>query len=465
MLQLTDSEPELTDEASARKVYVQTFGCQMNVNDTDRILQVLGPLGYAATSDPARADLILLNTCSVRDKAEQKMLSQLGRYAPLKEYNEDLILGVSGCVAQQEGDKLLERVPYLDLVFGPDAIGRLPSLIERVADKQRVADTVFTKRKAYEFIEAEPPAETRVSEFVTIMKGCDKVCSFCIVPFTRGREVSKSAEMIVAEVERLVARGTREVTLLGQNVNSYGKDKQREVHFAKLLRTVDAIEGLERLRFTTSHPMDCTDELVDCFGELPSLCEYFHLPVQSGNDRVLTEMRRPYTVEHYLDRVARLRARCPEMALSTDIIVGFPSETEDEFADTMRLLETVRYDSIFAFKYSERPGTRAAKMVDDVPEKTKKRRLGEVLELQNQISEARMQRYGGQTLEVLVEGPSSASKKGTAKQWQLMGRTRTNVIVNIPVPFGDFWSRRWIGELAHVRVEDVKAHSLYGRFV
>ncbi len=461
--------PEPTPTAADRPpryVHVQTFGCQMNVNDTDRILQVLGPHGYEATDDPARANLILLNTCSVRDKAEQKVLSQLGRLAPLKEFNDDLVLGVAGCVAQQEGRKLLEKVPYLDLVFGPDNIAQLPELLERVRGSDgRVSETTFFKRKDYSFIEAEPKADGKVTEFVTIMKGCDKVCSFCIVPFTRGREVSKPAEMVVREVERLVGSGVREVTLLGQNVNSYGKDKQREVHFAELLRAVDAVPGLERLRFTTSHPMDCTDALIDCFGDLRTLCEMFHLPVQSGSDRLLTSMRRNYTVAHYLERAARLKARHPDMALTTDIIVGYPGETDEDFQQTLALLRQVRYHSIFAFKYSPRPGTKAAQMPDDVPEAVKSERLTQVLALQQAITAEHMASYQDRTVEVLFEGPSRSASKGQPAEWQIMGRTRTNVIVNVPVPMGDFWTRRWIGQLAHVKVTDVKPHSLYGQIV
>ncbi|TNF32827.1 MAG: tRNA (N6-isopentenyl adenosine(37)-C2)-methylthiotransferase MiaB [Deltaproteobacteria bacterium] len=436
----------------------------MNVNDTDRIMQVLAPHNYRPTDDPAQASLILLNTCSVRDKAEQKMLSQLGRLAPLKEYNDDLVLGVAGCVAQQEGERLLKKVPYLDLVFGPDHIAELPELVARAREHERVSETTFTKRKAFTFIEAEPREETRVSEFVTIMKGCDKVCSFCIVPFTRGREVSKPADAVVREVERLVAAGAREVTVLGQNVNSYGKDLQgdRIPTFAELLRRIDAIEGLERLRFTTSHPMDAIDDLVACFGELPSLCEFFHLPVQSGNDRVLREMRRFYTVAEYEETVAALRRQSPGIALSTDIIVGFPGETDAEFEDTLALLARVRYDTIFAFKYSPRPGTRASEMDDTVPEPVKRERLARVLALQDAITRERMEAYVGETVEVLVEGPSRMASKGQAARWQLMGRTRTNVIVNFPVPLGEFWSDRWIGKLARVNVEEAKSNSLYG---
>jgi tRNA-2-methylthio-N6-dimethylallyladenosine synthase len=450
-----------------RYVHVQTFGCQMNVYDTDRIFQALEPYGYTPTDDPARAHVILLNTCSVRDRAEQKMMSQLGRLAPLKEYNDDLILGVAGCVAQQEGERLLEKVPYLDLVFGPDHVTELPSLLERVRSGEgRVSETSFFKRKDYEFIEAKPREDAgRVSDFVTIMKGCDKVCTFCIVPFTRGREVSKDRALIVREIENLVAAGVREVTLLGQNVNSYGKDKDREVHFDALLRVVDEIDGLERVRFTTSHPMDCTDGLVDCFGDLRTLAEYFHLPVQSGSNRVLEAMRRHYTVEHYLERVDRLRARCPKLALSTDIIVGFPGETEGDFQATLELLAQVRYDSIFAFKYSQRPGTKAAEMVDDVPEDVKTRRLDEVLSLQRQITAKVMATYADTTVEVLVEGPSRNVEKGISGEWQMMGRTRTNVVVNFPVPMGDFWSDRLKGELVQVRVDAAKAHSLYGRLL
>ncbi|MGM0577079.1 MAG: tRNA (N6-isopentenyl adenosine(37)-C2)-methylthiotransferase MiaB [Myxococcota bacterium] len=450
-----------------RYVYVQTFGCQMNVYDTDRIHQVLGPLNYAPTDEPDKADLILLNTCSVRDKAEQKMLSELGRLAPLKEYNADLVLGVAGCVAQQEGAALLKKVPYLDLVFGPDNISQLPGLLERVRESdERVAETTFFKRRDYEFIEAEPPAEgAKVSDFVTIMKGCDKVCTYCIVPFTRGREVSKPADMVVREVETLVGAGVKEVTLLGQNVNSYGKDRERQPHFADLLRRVDAVDGLERLRFTTSHPMDCTDDLIDCFGDLASLCEYFHLPVQSGSERILKAMRRWHTIDHYRDRVARLRECAPGIALSTDIIVGYPGETDEDFRRTLDLLEEVRFASIFAFKYSERPGTKAADQVDDVPEDEKKRRLAEVFHLQNRISEEVLEAYAGQTVEVLVEGPSRAFRRGQAEEFQLMGRTRTNRVVNVPVPMGEFWSQRWIGRLAEVKVDTVKSHSLYGRFV
>jgi len=458
-----------------RYVYVQTFGCQMNVNDTDRIHQVLAPFNYAPTTDPAKANLILLNTCSVRDRAEQKMMSQLGRLAPLKEYNDDLILGVSGCVAQQEGAALLEKIPYLDLVFGPDHIGALPQLLDRIRNgEKRVAETRFYKREDFAFVEAEPRDETRISEFVTIMKGCDKVCSYCIVPFTRGREVSKTPEMIRREIEKLIAAGAKEITLLGQNVNSYGKDLQgpeagprfnRVPTFPELLREVDGIEGVERIRFTTSHPMDAIDSLIELFGELPSLCEYFHLPVQAGNDRVLKEMRRFYSIESYIETVAKLRVRCPDIALSTDIIVGFPGETDEEFEDTLRLIETIRYDFIYAFKYSERPGTRAATIGDTVPEPVKKERLARLQVLQDAITRDKMLAYVGKTVEVLFEGPSAKSSKGVeaGHGWQMTGKTRTHVQVNVEVPAGDFWSNRWTGQLGQVEILEARTNTLFGR--
>lgn len=474
---LESSQPEITTAHPPRYVYVQTFGCQMNVNDTDRIHQVLAPYNYAPTQDPAKANLILLNTCSVRDRAEQKMMSQLGRLAPLKEYNDDLILGVSGCVAQQEGAALLDKVPYLDLVFGPDHIGALPSLIDRIrGGERRIAETRFYKREDFAFVEAEPRDDTRVSEFVTIMKGCDKVCSYCIVPFTRGREVSKTPDLVRREVEKLVAAGAKEITLLGQNVNSYGKDLlgpeagprfKRVPTFAELIRDIDSIPGVERIRFTTSHPMDAIDSLIDLFGDLRTLCEYFHLPVQAGNDRVLKEMRRFYTIDYYLETIAKLRARCPEIALSTDIIVGFPGETDAEFEDTLKLLETVRYDFIYAFKYSERPGTKAAAMGDTVPEVVKKQRLARVLEVQDRITHEKMAALVGRTMEVLFEGPSQRSIKGggLGGGWQMTGKTRTHVQVNVDVPAGEFWSKRWIGQLAQVEIVEARANTLVGHLV
>ena len=439
----------------------------MNVYDTERILQVLKPLDYRLTEDESKADLILLNSCTVREKAEMKMMSRLGRFAPLKDHNPDLVIGVAGCVAQQEGAALLKKVPYLDLVFGPDSIQRLPALLRSVRDEgERAVDTTMHKKLlGYDFIKGEPQFDGKPSAMVTVMKGCNKTCSYCIVPRVRGRELSKPANEVVDEVRRFVAHGVKEVMLLGQNVNSYGQDQGDGVLFPQLLDRVDAVEGLERMRFTTSHPWDCTDELVARFdGRLPTLCEYFHLPIQSGSDRILEQMRRGYTAESYLERAERIREACPELHLTTDIIVGFPGETEADFQKTLDLMEAVRFDSLFGFKYSPRKGTAAAKLADDVPEHEKARRLSAVFERANAHREERLAKYQDHVVEVLVEGPSRSALKPGAPP-QMTGRTRTNVVVNFPVAERGFGAWRWVGELAQVRVTRVLAHSLYGQIV
>ena len=437
----------------------------MNVYDTERIFQVLAPLSYKRTEDPSQADLIVLNSCTVREKAEVKMLSSLGRYAHLKDHNPDLILGVGGCVAQQEGQRLLDKVKYLDLVFGPDNIQQLPELVTQIrADGARISETTMHKKKTgYDFIKAEPQFDGNPTAMVTVMKGCNKTCAYCIVPRVRGRELSKPADQVVAEVERYVEHGVKEVMLLGQNVNSYGHDREDGVLFAHLLDRVGAVEGLDRLRFTTSHRWDCTNELIARFdGRIPALCEYFHLPVQSGNNRILTAMRRGYTAEEYIERAARLREQCPDLHISTDIIVGFPGETLEKFEDTLRLMEAVKFDSVFAFKYSVRQNTTAANMEDDVDDVEKRRRINIVFELAERHRNAALARYADTVVEVLVEGPSKRSSRQPNAEPQMTGRTRTNVVVNFPVKELGFGAWRWVGKLANVRVQTVHAHSLYG---
>jgi tRNA-2-methylthio-N6-dimethylallyladenosine synthase len=453
-----------------RHVYIETMGCQMNVYDTERMLEVLGRDGYTVTDDVERADLVLLNTCSIRDRVEHKVLSMLGNLRKLKEHNPDLVLGVTGCVAQQEGQKLLQKVPHLDLVLGPDQI---PVLAERVRqirdDQQRVTATDFVKRKDYDFPEALPPEDGRVTAFVTIMKGCNKVCAFCIVPFTRGREVSKPAAQVLDEVRMLVCSGVREVTLLGQNVNSYGKDRGAELDFAELLAAVNEVEGLERIRFTTSHPMDCTDSLIEAFGTLPKLAPFFHLPIQAGSEKVLEAMRRHHRVDDYLEKITRLRTLVPDVALSTDIIVGFPGETEADFDKTLDLLAKVKYASIFSFMYSARPGTRAADLEDDVPLVEKKRRLAAVQVLQDGLTREWMAGHLAREVEVLFEGPSRVQSSGPNSMLaqyqdgppQVTGRTPENVKVNVPiVRAGDLLE--WKGRLGRVRIDRVNPHSLQG---
>src|SRR4030095_3223208 len=410
-----------------KKLYLQTYGCQMNQYDSERIAQLMARMDYESTDRVATEDLVILNTCSVRDRAEQKVYSALGRWKELKEQRAGVIIGVGGCVAQQEGENLLKRLPHLDLVFGTHNIHKLPQMIEQVqASRSRPVETAFYRQPYYM---EDPQGRTDVQgakAFVTIMQGCNKVCSFCIVPHVRGREVSRPSANIIAEIESLVAQGVIEVMLLGQNVNSYGKLTPGELSFAELLARVDSIEGLMRIRFTTSHPQDLSPELTEAFATLDNLCEHLHLPVQSGSDIVLGRMRRGYTRQEYVERIQRLRDRCPKVALSTDIIVGFPGETDAEFERTVELLNQVEYDEIFSFMYSPRPQTISAKIYDDaILEDVKKDRLKRVQKLQQEISLRKNRQRIGEREEILVDGPSKL-KKG-----QLMGRTRSNGIVNV----------------------------------
>ncbi len=435
-----------------KKLYLQTFGCQMNQYDSERIERAMGRMDYALTDCVENADLILLNTCSVRDKAEQKVYSALGRLREIKDRRAGVIIGVGGCVAQQEGEALLKRVPYLDLVFGTHNIHKLPELVERVETLQeRPVETAFYRDPSYmEDLEAEVQVRG-AKAFVTIMQGCNKVCSFCIVPHVRGREVSRPSEKIVREVEALANQGVVEVMLLGQNVNSYGRTTPGEIGFAELLARVNAIDGIQRIRFTTSHPQDLSPELIEAYAGLAKLCEHLHLPVQSGSDSVLSRMRRGYTLDEYLGRIRRLRARCPGVALSTDIIVGFPGETEAEFATTLELLEQVKYDEIFSFTYSSRPQTVAAKLYDDdIPDGIKKERLTRVQNLQRGITLRKNRERIGAFEKILVEG------RAKLNNGQIMGRTRSNRIVNA------FGPEKLVGDLLTVRITGATATSLIG---
>ena len=438
-----------------KKLYIQTYGCQMNQYDSDRIVQVMARRGYDRTDRIESADLILLNTCSVRDKAEQKVYSALGSWKEFKESRDGVVIGVGGCVAQQEGENLLKRVPHLDLVFGTHNIHKLPEMVEQVqADHDRPLEIAFYRDPAY-MEDADNTTHARgVKAYVTIMQGCNKVCSFCIVPHVRGRELSRPSAKIIAEVESLVANGVVEIMLLGQNVNSYGKLTTGELSFAELLGRINTVDGLERIRFTTSHPQDLSPELIEAFAGLDKLCEHLHLPVQSGSDTVLARMRRGYTRREYLQRIQQLRERCPDVALSSDIIVGFPGETDAEFAQTLELLEELEYDEIFSFAYSPRPQTVSAKLyADDIPQNVKKDRLIKVQTLQRELSLAKNRRCIGGIEEILVDGPSRL------KNGQLMGRTRTNRIVNVIGP-GNL-----VGRLTPVRITGATATSLIGEIL
>lgn len=441
---------------SGKKVYIQTFGCQMNELDSGKMLRLLEGDGYASTGAPEEADVILINTCSVREKPEQKVRSLLGRWKHLKAENPELVVGVTGCYAQQARGDLLRRFDELDLVMGPDAIPRLPSLLLDIQQKRtRELATEQLDRQDYPFTnDLVFREEQPVTAFVTVQKGCDNLCSFCIVPFTRGREVSRGADEVLDEVRRLAAAGVRDVTFLGQNVNSYGLKKTNEPPFHELLARAATIEGIARIRFTTSNPWDLDDGLIQLFADEPKLASYFHLPVQAGADSMLSRMRRRHTRAEYLDLVRRLREARPDLALSTDIIVGFPGETEEEHQATLSLLEAVRYDFIYSFKYSPRPDTHAVRKFEgDVPVADKKRRLAEVQDLQRRITDEALQAWAGREVEVLVEGPAKRDPS-----W-LCGRIGQNWMVNFRGP------DRLVGQLIPVRVTEALSNSLAGEVV
>jgi tRNA-2-methylthio-N6-dimethylallyladenosine synthase len=462
-------------------LYINTIGCQMNVYDSERMSESLRAVGYQATPAIDAADLIIANTCAIREKAEQKVFSFLGRLAGLKRKKPGLIIGVGGCVAQQEGGRMLKRVPHLDLVFGTHALSRLPGLVTRVESEGcRLVDVgpaVGIEDPAGRLGTA--PADGGVSRFVTIMQGCDNYCTYCVVPYVRGRETSRSPEVIVDEVRHLVDGGVREITLLGQNVNSYGR-KEGLCSFAELLARVNAVQGLERIRFTTSHPKDLSATLIQAFAVLEKLCSHIHLPVQSGSDAVLHRMNRKYTRRLYLERVAQLREVCPDIAITSDIIVGFPGESRTDFEETLDLIRTVRYDGLFAFKYSDRPSAPAARFGDKLSETVKQERLARVLELQEAITLEKNRSLIGTVQEVLVEGTSRraanpadaaagdglVARGGDFPGIQWSGRTSSHKIVHFTEPDGTsggpFTNTIVEGMLIAVRIEKAFAHSLRG---
>jgi tRNA-2-methylthio-N6-dimethylallyladenosine synthase len=431
-----------------KRVFIKTWGCQMNEHDAERMAGLVAPMGYVLTADPENADLILLNTCSIRDKAEQKVYSDLGRLVALKAARPDLLIGVAGCVAQQEGRAILQRSPAVDLVFGSKGIERLPALLtEAVTTRRKV---VYTDDPIG--IAPTLPADRRerVRAWVSIMEGCENACSFCVVPATRGRERSRLSGEIRDEIAALCADGCREVTLLGQNVNSYGRTSSEGVDFSDLLDLIHPIDGLARIRFTTSHPNAVTLKMIETLARLPKVCRHVHLPMQSGSDRTLTRMRRDYTFRDYLDLIAALRLRMPDVALTTDIIVGFPGETEPDFQETLAALDVVQFDNIYAFKYSRRPNTAALALDEQVAEADKDRRLQEMLAVQRPITRRKNESFEGRVEEVLVEGPSRTDRT------RLMGRTSSHLTVNFDGP------PDLIGRLVRLRILRVKANSLDG---
>jgi tRNA-2-methylthio-N6-dimethylallyladenosine synthase len=453
------------NDNSLKNLYIHTIGCQMNVYDSERIARDMKAAGYDLTQSVNAADLIVLNTCAIREKAEQKVFSFLGRLADLKKKKPELIIAVGGCVAQQEGRKIISRIPYVDVVFGTSAIGRLPNLIRQAKSKRR---RIVDVELAEKIEEAENTAEypDAVTGFVTIMQGCDNYCSYCVVPYVRGREMSRTPENIIAEIRSLVSNGLREVTLLGQNVNSYGK-KEKLCSFPDLLARINEIEGLWRIRFTTSHPKDLSDELIHAFRDIDKLCGHIHLPVQSGSDRILKQMNRKYSGEQYLEKVVGLRKTNPDIAITSDIIVGFPGETESDFNDTLNLIRRVAYDGLFAFKYSDRPNAPAACFPDKVPEEKKKERLQTVLDVQAVFTLDKNEAMVGKTEEILVEGPSRKQPDGNENtesdsKFQWSGRTSANKIVNFSAEGQIFCDRNFTGRMIRVRIDKAFPHSLRG---
>lgn len=436
-----------------RKIFVHTFGCQMNEYDSFRFVRSMLLRGYTITDRPGEADVIFINTCSVRAKAEQKLYSFLGRLKKFKDMMPQKILAVGGCVAQQLKDTIIERFPFVDIVVGTRGISDLPDLVERVLETGS-HEALFPEEESYFGLpNPDPVSPVGVVEYVTIMQGCDNLCSYCIVPYVRGSERSRPPGEIIEEIKMLEEKGAREVMLLGQNVNSYGKNLSPPVPFSRLLELIASETNIIRLRFTTSHPKDLTEDLMVCFRDIPVLCPHLHLPFQAGSDRILALMNRGYTRSDYIKRIERLRYYRPDVSLTADVMVGFPTETEKDFYETLRLIETVQFDGLFSFKYSDRPFTKASSMEPKVDEETKGRRLMELQELQKSITLRRNKAEEGKIRRVLVEG---ISKLGN---FQLTGRTLHNRIVNFEGPEG------LIGKEVAVRITEGYAHSLRGEIM
>jgi len=431
------------------KVHLITYGCQMNEYDSERVAGLLREHSYELTDDARQADLILLNTCAIREKAEEKVFSKLGELKRLKTERPTLTIGVMGCMAQLQPEAVQRRAPHVDLVFGSPAIARVGELVARAQRERR--PVLETGEAPLVKITARPPAERRLKAYVTVMEGCEKHCTFCVVPRTRGRERSHPPAVVVDEVRGLVAEGCKEVTLLGQTVNAYGRDLTPPSDLGELFHRVNDVEGLARIRFTTSNPYNLTPRLIRALRDVPKVCEWFHLPLQSGSNRILARMNRGYTRERYLELVDAIRAAVPEIALSTDLIVGFPGETEDDFRATLAVVEEVGYDNVFAFRYSPRPGTPAAEMPEQVDEAIKADRNTRLLEVAVRAAAARSRALVGAGLEVLVDG---ASRRDPA---QLSGRTRCNRVVNF-----DGAGRARVGDIVQVRIDEALPHSLRG---
>ena len=438
-----------------QKLYIETLGCQMNEYDSAKMRDVLNAShGFELTDDPEKADVLLMNTCSVREKAQEKVFSELGRWRPLKQNRPGVVIGVGGCVASQEGEALQKRAPFVDLVFGPQTLHRLPQLLEQVRTQQAPAiDVSFPEIEKFDAL-PEPRAEGPKA-FVSIMEGCSKYCTFCVVPYTRGEEISRPLEDVLVELVSLAEQGVREVVLLGQNVNAYRgqTDDGGLADFALLLHYVAAIDGIERIRYTTSHPVEFSDSLIEAYGEIPKLVSHLHLPVQSGSNRILAQMKRGHTREDYIAKIDRLRDVRPDISLSSDFIVGYPGETEADFDATMDLIETLGFDHSYSFIYSPRPGTPAAELADDVSAAEKKARLSRLQQRINAMAADISRSMVNSVQRVLVEGASKRDGR------ELSGRTDNNRVVNFP---GD---PRLIGQFVDVHITEAMPNSLRGRWM
>jgi tRNA-2-methylthio-N6-dimethylallyladenosine synthase len=449
-----------------KHVFIKTFGCQMNERDSEIMEQLLAQADYISVADAADADLVILNTCSIRAKAEQKVFSMLGMLRKQKEAQPNLRIAVAGCVAQQEGKQIFKRMPHVDIVVGTQQIYQLPDMLSRLDQGESNRELSCDLEKSFSIPPFQrllketkteqllSPAPIEFRKFITIMQGCNNFCSYCVVPATRGREISRPVADIVEEVHLLVEQGIKEITLLGQNVNSYGCTNsvaEQTTGFADLLKMVAAIHGVERLRFTSSNPQDLSEELMQCFKDLDNLCPHFHLPVQSGSNAVLKKMHRKYTRELYLEKVAALRSFCPEIAISTDMIVGFPGETDQDFAQTMDLLETVRFHGSFSFKYSDRPNTRSAEFADKVAEQVKGERLQCFQKRQDEISLERNREFLGRTVQAMVEQGGNE---------RIQARTASNHIVHFTASPDTDYSP---GQTVDIVIDHAGKHSLNGK--
>lgn len=435
-----------------KKLYIKTHGCQMNEYDSSRMADMLGESHHMVLTDnPEEADVILLNTCSIREKAQEKVFHELGRWKKLKTSNPDLKIGVGGCVASQEGDAIMKRAPFVDMVFGPQTLHRLPDMVNKAANSIQVVDITFPEIEKFDHLPA--PKVDGCSAFVSIMEGCSKYCTFCVVPYTRGEEVSRPLADVLQEVQSLAAQGVREVNLLGQNVNAYrGPTAEGDLaDLAELITLVADIDGIDRIRFTTSHPVEFSDSLIQVYAEVPELVSHLHLPVQSGSNRILAAMKRGHEIDMYIDKIERIKALRPDISISSDFIIGFPGETEQDFADTMALIERIGFDTSFSFVYSARPGTPAANLDDDTPDDVKKGRLqilqSRIVQNAQQIS----RRMVGREETILVTG---VSRKDPG---ELQGRTENNRVVNFRHD-----DHSLIGKFVKVRIEDAYPNSLRG---